>query len=126
MSLYLLATAVHGSEDLSSLDINGYEFIEYLLSNSFDGPLTNLIHNFMCNYKCFIQSSYIPFFFTHYSMPNIGPVILGLVRTCSVLFSLPSLSSIFSFLLFGASSSYLVRGTRRLGRGSQSGSKSGK
>lgn len=63
MSLYLLATVVHGSEDLSLRDINSHEFIEYLLSNSFDGPLTNLIHNFMCNYKCFVRSSYIPFFF---------------------------------------------------------------
>lgn len=77
MSLYLLATVVHGSENLNSPDINGYEFIEYLLSNSFDGPLTNLIHNFMCNYKCFIQSSYIPFFYplfdAQYWTCYIGP-----------------------------------------------------
>lgn len=61
MLFYMLDTLVGGSEDLSLPDINGHEFIEYLLSNTFDGPLTNLTHNFMCNYKCIIQSPYIHF-----------------------------------------------------------------
>lgn len=50
-------------------------------------------------------------------MPSIDPVILALIGTCSVWFSLTALLSLFLFLLFGASrSDDLVRDTRRLDR----------
>lgn len=75
MLFYMLATVVHGSEDLSLPDINGHEFIEYLLPNSFDGLLTNLIHNFMCNYVLFNHLIYLfyPLFDAQYWPCYIGP-----------------------------------------------------
>lgn len=68
----------------------------------------------MCSCKCFLllspDTSFCPLLDA-----QDGPVLLDLVRACSVLLFLPDRLSLFSFLLLGTSTSDLVReiGTRQ-------------